>query len=92
MQQFLLSLGQLSKPNSRDLCNAEDSDKTTAFVKAEKQATPEKARFNKVDTVDGAVGLQSPASSRPSGCATSKEHCEFHFACLLLVHYGLGKC
>lgn len=91
MQQFLLSLEQLSKPNSRDLCNAEDSDETTMFIKTKNQATPGKARFNNVNTVDGAIGLQSPVASRPSGCVTSKELSGFHFACLISVHSGLRK-
>lgn len=67
MQQFLLSLEQFSKPNSRDLCNAEDSDENTIFTKTTttKKAIPGKARFNKVNTVNGATGLQSPVASRP---------------------------
>lgn len=33
---------------------------------------PEKARFNKVNTVDGAIGLQSPVASRPLGLCHPK--------------------
>lgn len=45
MQQFLLSLGQLSKPSSRDLCNAEDSDKTTMFVKTKITSNARKGKI-----------------------------------------------
>lgn len=60
--------------------------------KPKNQATPGKARLNKVNSVDEATGQQSPAASRPSGCVTSKDLSEVPFASLLLVHYGLRKC
>lgn len=42
------------QPDSRDLCNSKDSDKTTKFLK---KKSSRKAIFNKVNTVDRAAGL-----------------------------------
>lgn len=44
MQQFLLSLEQPSKPSSRDLCDAEDSDETTVFTKTKKPSNTRKGK------------------------------------------------